>query len=534
MMVNGPCADGDGAGGIPGRRAVLLLVLVLVVAAGLRLWNHDFDPLEDGNPLYHDAWAKFLMANEVAQGNWRVNYYKQPAFLIYTSGLILRASAFLGHTDRDLLWRLVVLYMVLCSTATVAMTYPIGKTVLESRGAALLATAFAAVIPASVVGSRYIKEDVPLALFVNVSVLCMLLLLKQRKHWWYLPSGIAVGLALATKYSAAGMVVVLLATHCLNVLLADTGSRRRTALSPWFFGGLAAVPAVFVLINPCVVSDWALFRETVGAQISYAAAGHNDGTAIRGYQYLWMFYLRHALLPGMTLPLLVAALAGAGWSVKRKNLSAMFLAAWTVFFYLSVENSPAKPFPFFVRYVHSLFPALCVFASFLFLRLWHGCGGRPVGRCLTAAAAAACVIVPLLKSAVVTHAVKRDTRMAATEWIDANIEEGARIYLDDVFYSPRPDVERFDVDYRRRMYHASLEVLEKREVDYVVLNSFRTDRYETCRRFSEEASRIHDYYRGLTAAGDLVRTFAPEISCQTYGFHNPVVSVYRMPWAGGD
>jgi len=514
------------------RRAALLLVLIVAFAAGLRLWNHDFDPLESSKPLYHDGWAKFVMANRVAQGEFRPEHYKQPAFLIYTSGLLLRASAFLGYTDGEFLWRLIVLYMVACSVATVGVTYCIAGTVFERRGPALLAAAFAAAAPASVIGSRYIKEDVPLALMVNLSVLFLALLLKTRKLYWYVPAGVFVGLAIATKYSAAGMVLVLVAVHCFVVLRGERGARLRTAASPWFLGGLVSVPLLFLLVNPYIIPDWALFHRTLSDQIAYAAQGHNDGTAVRGCQYCWMFYVTHALLPGMTLPLFTASMIGAMWAASRRERVAVFLLAWVVFFYLNLENSPAKPFPFFVRYVHSLFPALCIFAALLFGRLLDSCGSRRSGRYMVTVAAAGCLLVPLLTSALVTSGTKHDTRMAATEWINANLEEGATVYLDDVFYSPRPDPERFVVDYRKRMYHASLETLRKRKVDYVVLNSFRTERYRACRAFSGEASRIYDYYVQLEQTGRLVREFAPRFRCQEYGFHNPVIKVYRLPWAG--
>lgn len=507
------------------------LVAILVMAAGLRLWNYDFDPLEGGNPLYHDAWAKFIMANKVAQGDDQPDHYKQPALLVYTGGFLLRVSAFFGHTDRDHLWRLMVLYMITCSVLTVALTYPISMAVFDRRDVALPATAFAAVMPASVIGSRYIKEDVPLALFVNLSVLFLLLVVKRRRLWWYLPAGVCVGLSVATKYSAAGMLLFFVLAHCFVVFRAGKGNRLPVAVSPWFIGGLIVVPLVFLVVNPYVVPDWPLFRETLVAQISYAAQGHNDGTAIRGYQYLWMFYLKNALLPGMTLPLLAASIVGAVRAAGRKEAPSIFLLAWVLFFYLSIENSPAKPFPFFVRYLHSLFPALCVFAAFLFCGLRERCGGRRTGRCLVAVAAAGCILVPLLRSVLVTSGAADDTRMVATEWINANLEEGSRIYLDDVFYSPRPAMDRFDVNYRKRMYHASLETLQKREVDYVVLNSFRTQRYEVCRDFSEEAARIHDYYVRLMDTGRPVGKFTPRFACQTYGFHNPTVVVYRMPWA---
>ena len=190
------------------------LLAILVLAAGLRLWQYDFDPVEGNCPLYHDAWSKFLMANDVAQGRYQPVLYKQPAFLIYTSGFILRVSALFGHTGVEHLWRLVVLYMIVCSVLTVGVTFFIAQVVFASGRLSLLATAFAAVLPVSVVGSRYIKEDVPLALLANLSILFLLLAIQKGARqgisrprwggsglWWYVPAGVCAGLAAATKYA---------------------------------------------------------------------------------------------------------------------------------------------------------------------------------------------------------------------------------------------------------------------------------------------------------------------------------------------
>jgi hypothetical protein len=142
---------------------------------------------------------------------------------------------------------------------------------------------------------------------------------------------------------------------------------------------------------------------------------------------------------------------------------------------------------------------------------------------------ALCSVVPFAKTAVINAALKNDTRVRGSAWINENIEPGADICLDDAFYSPRPDAERFGVHYTSRMYHYPLQRLQAKHMDYVVLNSFRYERYVVARRFTTRAAEIYALYREIMDAGELVHEIRPALPWQTYGFHNPVIWIYRLP-----
>ena len=507
----------------------LLVTAILLLATGLRLWNFDFDPLDRTMPLSHDSYAKFLMAERVAQGHDQPLNYRQPYFLIYTLGALFKGCVRIGKSDPLFLWNLSTLYMILFSVITVGLVVPLTRRVTDHPLAPALAALLAAVIPVSVIGCRYLKEDTPLMMFQVLALLLLVRLLQRPRSWWYLASGLVIGVACSVKYAALNMIPFYLLAHGLAVAGVPRGQRLRQAVSPWFFGGLLLVPLGFLAFDSYVIPRWDRFSEAFMNQAHYAGRGHHDGTAIGGWDYGWVFYLRHAILPGMTIPLAVTALAGVVLVWIRPRRVTAFLATWLIVAYLEIEASHAKPFPFFARYMHSLFPVLCVLAAWTLTRL--ASAARGAGRWAVIGLVVVCTLTPLAKTAVINAALKSDTRVRGTHWINEHLEPGSIICLDDAYYSPRPDEDTFDVRYTSRMYRYPLERLLKEEFDYVVLNSFRYHRYEIARAFSQTATDIYADYREIIDACEPIHEIRPALGWQTYGFHNPVIWIYRLPHA---
>ncbi len=517
----------------------ITLFAVLMLAATLRVWNFRFDRLTDQMPLTYDAYSKYLMAEQVVRGHTRPLSYNQPYFLIYTTAGLFRLSRFFGAADNLWLWDLTVLYMIACSVTTVALTAAMARVLFNDRRVALMAALFFAVAPVSVIGSRYFKEDIPLMLLANAALFFLLRMIREPRGLNYAAAGLCIGLAASAKYAGFGLIPFYLLAHVLAALSAPAPGRLRLAFNPWFLVGLLLIPAGFLLFNPFVVTNWRAFCAALHAQAEYVKRGHHDGTAIRGGDYWWLFYLRYALLPGLTFPLMAAALAGWLMALWRRRPLEWFAAVFVLVNYLAAEKGLAKPFPFFARYLHQVVPMLCVFAAWALLALYDARQARP-WRGVAWAVMALCAFVPLLHSALVTAELPRDTRLTATDWINAHLEPGARVFLDDAYYSPRPSTEKFHVRYARRMYRESPESLRRWGADYLVLNSFRLGRYDYSAPFNPTAAAIRERYRDLLRDAVQVREFRPRFSLQTYGFHNPIIWVYRLPQAsssatvGGD
>jgi hypothetical protein len=518
----------------------VLLALIVLFALGLRLWNHDYE-LEHvkGNkpmPLAYDSYSKVEMARIFASGHSSPHYFRQPYFLIYTSGAIFKlrlamngADAASLWTETAALWQVTVLYMIACSVLTVLLLYFIGMHVFGDKYVSLLSALLFSVIPVSVIGSRYFKEDIPLMLFLNLTMFLFLWILAKPTWYNYLLAGILAGISVAVKYSAVQMIPLYILVHIAAVVIHGRDKPIKAAFSPWFFLGLILIAVTFLAFNPYIIPRWEEFCAALKAQAGYAGRGHNDGTSISGPDYWWTFYLRYAVIPGMTIPLALASLAGIVMALRRRSLAAAFIVAWMFYVYFSVEASKAKPFPFFARYIHAVFPFLCMFAAYALVEFFRKSRNSPATRCLAVVLILVCVGTPLAKTALINAAIKEDTRVIGSEWINSNLPEGAVICLDDAYYSPRPSGKKFELDYASRMHHRTIAKLQEKKVNYVVLNSFRADRYEYSWKFSKKAKLRRDYYEGLVEYGTLIKEILPRFAFQTYGFHNPVIRIYQLP-----
>lgn len=140
----------------------------------------------------------------------------------------------------------------------------------------------------------------------------------------------------------------------------------------------------------------------------------------------------------------------------------------------------------------------------------------------------AIIFVPFAKSFFITKEIKNDTRNIATKWINENLEKDAKIYLDDKYYSPRPREGKFEVKDLKPLTDFPFEKYKKKGVDYVIVNSFRFDRYYKSAKSSETAKEGKGYYERIFREFELKKEFKPLYSFETYGFHNPIIYIYKV------
>jgi 4-amino-4-deoxy-L-arabinose transferase-like glycosyltransferase len=503
------------------RRA--LLVAVVIGAAALRLWHYDYDV---GHRFTMDASEKVAQAREVARGDLLPLNWRQPYFLPYSAGAII---ALTGAGDEASAVRVVTLYMIALALASIVLLDLLCAEVFESRWVGLAAAAMLAVVPVNVIGSRYIKEDIPLLFWCQLSLLLLVQIVRGRWVGHYLLAGLAIGFAVGTKFTGLVLVPFLLLAHLLR---ARTGEAGRSARDwAWAAGALLLIPLGFLACNPLIVGHLASSTEGVAYQAAYSARGHHDGTQFEPWPAWWTFYLRHALLPGLTWPITLLSLGGivavAADRTLRQNRAAWLLAAWCVVLYCLFEASPAKPFPFFVRYVHAIVPPMLALAAALWWRLRSTLrlhlGPRATAVAM-ASALGALVAWPLTKSVLITAAIGDDTRVQATRYIDEHLPAGSKIALGTRYYSPRPDPGRFRVRYEIDLGATPVEELRLHGFAYAVPNSINADRFTVAGQSAEGVRHLRTYQE-LFALCEGARQFRPRFAFQSYGFHNPVLTV---------
>ena len=518
---------------LPRGRDALALALVVLLGAALRLWNHDFDA---GTDFIHDAIDKIGQAQAVAGGDLRPQNWRQPYFLPYTAGAVLAVVSAVMPLDQVAIERTIILYMIALSLATIVLTDVAAMLAFEDRTVAVVAAAIMAVAPVSVIGSRYIKEDVPLAFCCQVALVAILLVFRAGRRRHYVAAALAIGLAAGTKLSALLLVPVFAGAHLLRHRA--SGRPLRALASPWCLAMAALIAVGFLVVNPYALSNAARIVAGVTFQSRYAGRGHHDGTVVDPWAELWTFYLRQALVPGLSLAVTLAFLLGVVALARRlrqgRDQAAVPLLLWLALGYLLFERSPAKPFPFFARYFHPFIPAVAIIAAWALAmarrEVWRRAGRGALWA--TNVALGAVIAWPLARSALISAGISDDTRVQAARWMTEHLPRGSTVALDDRRYSPPLDQSPFTrgafqiIAPSRLVDDPIAESLAER-VDYVVLNSIRMDRYALTRSRSPAAQRAYEYYRRLREELPVVKEFRPRFALQSYAFHNPVVTIHR-------
>lgn len=500
-----------------------MLLAILGVALAIRIWG-----LSWGLPNY---WSQDeVNKRDVALNTGIPDLEKpQPGFLYNSLFVIYRVAAMVSPTvdDVDYLY-LGRLLMTVLGVLTVFGVWLLARELADDDkpGPAIPAALLLAVLPFSTAVSRYIKEDTPIGFWTVVVMLALV-------RYWKVPSygrlvllGLAVGACFSTKFSA----VVLLPVIGIALLVVAKRDHTRPGHLAARIGAMAIAAAVgVVVVSPQYIVYPEQLWEGFKFQILYSQRGHNDGIAISPWSQWWTYYLRHGLIPGMTWPVFLVALAGAVPLLRRP--AGWTIVASAILMYVVLESSPAKPAPFAARYLTTVVPLLCVAAGFgiqWILRRFAK-HGRPILG--LAACALVFVVPPALKSMMIADEALHDTRTVAGAWMDARFPAGTHIVLvDNRMYRPAADgwgeEDIWNVEDRGDTLNPDGSGSPP---PYFVLSSFRYQRYLDSPAADPERTA---YYRRVMTYR-LVKEFKPK--WLSYGFHSPTIRIYQQspPEQGG-
>jgi len=303
----------------------------------------------------------------------------------------------------------------LLGTATVALVYRLGRR-LYSHAVALLAALFLAVAFLHVRDSALATVDAPATFFVVLSLLGSAGVLAGAGARSYTLAAIGGGLAAATKYNTALVLVSLAAAHCLPSR--DEHAAAARSLASLVGAALLAV-LVFLAVNPYLILDWPNARKDLLWELEYQGTGQ-----LLDLGPGWPYHLTVSLRYGLGLPLLGLALLGIGATIARRESAGLVLLAFAATFFLVMGHSRAV----FVRYMVPLAPALCLFAAFAVFEIAERAVPLPAKR--TAVALLALVaIVPTLDASLAYGRIVRhvDTRIKAYEFVQSALPRGTPV-----------------------------------------------------------------------------------------------------------
>ena len=515
----------------------VLLAVILFVAAGLRFWNveHDSDPSRvfsgDARKKFHYAKLLVTEGRIPTEPNERYELYRQPLFLIRSYGAIWKAMDLMGVAGNDEQMRKgFTAYMILLSLGTVVLVFLLGEIVLGERNQAMLAALLFAAFPVNVAGSLYVKEDIPLMFWFTAAMAAMSALVQTGRKGYYLWTGPLIGLAIGTKYPGLLLLPVFLLAHLIVVFKVPKGDRIKVLLAWQVFASLGLAVLAFLIFNSHAITEWPDFLKGFLSRLRYAKTGHRDGTAIRGLDYWWTFYLRYAILPGITFPATLFFLAGLVVSFIRRNRPAVLISVAVLISYFVFENSLAKPFPFFARYLHFAYPLMALLAAFAFFKLWCLLRQGTLTRLIGITVGLILVLSPLCKSTILAAGARPDTRFLAERWIDENLPPGSRIYMGCRCSFPQDfGRDKFQMKYDGKIHRKSVQQMKEEKAEYLVVSSFRYDRWRFSRKSSATAREAFRAYVAFDRELELIKVFQPRFSFQSYGQHNPVIRIYKIP-----
>ncbi|WP_275228434.1 ArnT family glycosyltransferase [Novosphingobium album (ex Liu et al. 2023)] len=461
------------------------------------------------------------------------------AVLGIARGRFADASAFAGavYADPGIVFLPARLFIVASGLACVWLTYRIGRR-LWGRRAGLAAALVLAVNPVHITWSQVIRTDMQASAFMLACVLCAIAIHRQGRLRDIVLAGLFAGLAVATKWPAAA---ILLCPLCAG-LSAGLRARRPGGLAR----ALLVVPvavAALLAVSPYLLIDHA----TVLRDLTAEARPMHPGATGHGFLGNIAWYGEGPLAASFGVLGLVAAVGGAilaAWGDRAWRIAvcpgfALFLLVVSTQ-HLIWERWLVPVLPFLALGLGwSLDRAVGAIAS------WRG---RLAGQ-LALLALLALVLTPMLATVGQRAEERRhDTRQLASVWLRGHVPPGSSILVEhaaiDLLRGPwtvlfplgsagcidarailqrrvsAPEVEKSRggqpvVD----LGHVAPALIDTCRADYAVLSHY--ERYR-----AERATYPGEYarYADLIAGGRVVRTFAP-VAGQVGG---PPVEIVRL------
>jgi hypothetical protein len=402
------------------------LMVLLAVAFGLRVWG-----IKQGLPYsYNSDEAAHFVPRAIAFSWHDLNphYFLNPPAYSYLLHIVFElwfgsgdAVARTYTTDPTTVFVVARLVAATLGTVAVGFTYLAGARLFH-RAIGLIAAAIMTVAFLPVFYSHLALNDVPTLAPVALALYGAAGVVRFGRRRDYILSGVAIGLAAATKYTG-GFVLA-----CLLVAAVQDGaggsmlqSARRFALAV----GIAVV--AFIVANPYALLSFNEFRSGVSQQASLAAGedpvklgSHGNGVAY----YMWTLTWGFGWVPT------VAAFGGAALLVARRRIGmGLMLIPAPIAFVIFMGNQQR----FFGRWLMPIFPILALLAAYGTYELVRWMTRRRMARPPVAfAVATALLLAQGLVMAVHNDQVlsRPDTRNVLRAWMVSHVPAGANIVIE--------------------------------------------------------------------------------------------------------
>jgi 4-amino-4-deoxy-L-arabinose transferase-like glycosyltransferase len=502
------------------RPSVFTLAIIIVVAALLR-----FLALGSGIPFNIGVDEPEIMSRVVQMmrtGDFNPHFFDYPGLYFYLQLGVAVLRFLVGATTGEwntldqvdtpdfYLWGRAL--TALLGTLTVVLVYRVGMR-WGARHAAL-AAGLMAVMPLHVRESHYILTDVPVTFFVTLTLLLTLGAHERERATSFAWAGAAAGLAAATKYPGALVIVVPLIAVWMT--LGTKPSRLIASLA--VLGGAAAA---FLIAAPYTILDLPAFLNGYAHLAGYYARKRLAEPA-------WVTYYKH-LSRSMDWPAFLLLLGGLGLGAVRA-IRGPGRVRWTVtivfpllyYYFLSGQTLV------FGRYLLPLLPFVCVLAAagtvsgVSLLRRFDI--PRAPRTAVIAALTAAALLPPAWQSLNFIRTIARTSTVEqAYDWILSSVPKGSSIVIETqaLLLSPKAykarNVPQLVLDSR---VPSDYDAYVKDGVDYIVASS---QKYGDALTRPKDLPDLHGAYSRLFEQSQEVIRFTPNVE-----HPGPEIRIFRL------
>ena len=472
------------------RRVALLLGLICGVAAVLR-----FTGLAWGAPYYHfhiDEHFVFMGADMLRRSLHEAS--TSPKFFMYgplpmwlLNGIRAVHDWLFGplalNVKQD-----EITYMVMgraisaaFGTACVPLAYVVARRV-AGRTAGLIAALLLACAVVQLRESHFFSVDMSMLFFAVLVWICALRIADEGRVRDYVLAGLSLGAAVASKYTALFVLVVLAVAH----LFAPGRPRRlgdATGWLKWVARGatpLVVAPIVFAAVDPMAIMYFRKFLD----DIDYWVVQVNSGTwrPIFMAQFAdiqpQLYWFTNVLWWGLGPALEIAGLLGVVWLLARRDRRSVIAASFPIAYYAAVGQGIGP----FMRYAAPFAVGLSVSAGVLCADLLVRRRLRVVGLAVTIGV---CGATALYAAAYMNVFRSPDSRLTASDWLIRNVPRDANILVEPSHNIPPTGSYLTDIDFNRD--YVLWRNSERH--DYYRLTSLDTYQYLYDRRTGDEERR---------------------------------------------
>jgi hypothetical protein len=445
----------------------LIAVALAVLAAGLRFWEVSWG-MPERIGLHPDE-AEHVMSHALAisLADPDPHFLNYPSFLIYLIALVNGGLSRLGVVTEPWQSYLVARSIVASfGTLTAPAVFWLGLELGGSPLAAGLGGLCVALLPLHVWESHFAVTDVVMTFWIVVTLAGSLRLLRRGELADHLLVGAALGLAVASKYTAAlaavsPLLAILLARRSVVSSLRNLVALGLTALAFTF----AATPFSFL--------HFSQLRAAMAYENEHVHSLHYGfSLPAAGWQYHKYVYELFAGFPfSLGFALWAAAAAGSVWAARTLRRETVVVLGFAVPFFAILGHWTFTP----LRYMLPVEILGAMFAG-LWLGSWieSGPGWR---RSLGGSIAAVVLLYTALFTISTTARLGHDTRIEAAHWLDATLRPGERLLLCGFSpYLAMPTDPRIVVDTVGEV--AISRLAERSDVDLVEISSLHFWRYE--------------------------------------------------------